>query len=104
MAPLPQAGVNHRPDRLQGEANLGTHINVARGADCGVTSASVAVMVASRRDFQVIWPETAFAGRGYPVAARLSWKTRRSLLSAMLASVIFALARTMPMVRTNSPI
>ena len=87
-----------------GASNLGTHINVPRGADCGATTAPDAVMAASRRGFEVIRPENAVAGRSYPVAARRSWKTRRSMLYARLASVIFASARAMPMVRTNSPI
>jgi hypothetical protein len=71
---------NDRCTHITIDPELGTHINVPRGADCGVTSTCVAVMVVSRRDFQVTLLESAFAGRNYPVAARRSWKTRRSIL------------------------
>jgi hypothetical protein len=40
-------------------------------------------------------------GRTYAVAARRSWKIRRSKLQARLARVSLASARAMPMVRMN---
>ena len=83
---------------------LGTPLNVLRGAGCGATRAFVAVIAALCRDFEVILLKSAFAERSYPVAARRSWKIRRSILKAMLARPIFASPRAMPMVRTKSPI
>lgn len=45
----------------------------------------------------------AVFGRTHPVVMRRSWKIRRSMLYAMLASVSFASARAMPIVRMKRP-
>lgn len=60
----------------------------------------LALEVAGSERSCVVFPDF---GQSHPVALRRSWKMRRSKLYARLASVSFASARAMPIVRMNSP-
>ena len=51
-----------------------------RGSDGFAKTAPCSVVAARMRCFRLTQPESTFAERGYPVAARRSWKIRRSIL------------------------